>query len=661
MQSNVGNTIKEAKEFLDNDRLVLFSGTPCQIAGLKAYLKQDYKNLITIDLSCTGTPSLNIFNDYIKFLEKKYKQKIVNFEFRNKEKFGWSCGSALITFKGGKQKVLYNNISSYFNLFLNKKLQKESCQNCKFAGLERVSDITVADAWGVENEYPELLKTKFDKNKGISLVLINTSKGFDILNSLKEELITSNIEVACMQKYNNPLNKIIINNFDNSYINEYKNSGYIGIEKLFRKNLGNKYYYYIIKNHTPQWIKNIVKVFIKKEKKVDCLLMTWYWNKNYGSIMAAYSLYRAIKNLGFSIKCINSELPTFYAKSFCKKYIQLTQYCHTNKSYENLNELSEKFIVGSDNQLNFSAESINVYRNLLDFTNFNSKKMIISGSCGNWDMNCNEQDKEILKTLFERFDYITLREKNAQCNLQNKFNIASDWVIDPVFYIKKEDYDEIINSEKIMDYNNKIMSYILYPNDTANKILKHLGNTYCIETADFYGNDIPKKCFKDKTKSVENWLKAVRDSKFVVTDSFHCTALCLIFNRPVICIKNNKDTSRFTSVFKKLNVNIPIIDSFEEFINQQPINMNWNEVNFNIEKERKYILNKINENLKSGNNKTDKQKFAEEKLNRLKKTFYKKHEILYKKNYYLYKNIVYPIFIPMVRKIKRVINSAKNN
>lgn len=66
VQSNMGNTIKEAKEFLDIGRLVLFSGTPCQIAGLKAFLKKDYNNLVTVDLSCEGTPSLNIFNDYIK-------------------------------------------------------------------------------------------------------------------------------------------------------------------------------------------------------------------------------------------------------------------------------------------------------------------------------------------------------------------------------------------------------------------------------------------------------------------------------------------------------------------------------------------------------------------------------------------------------------------
>ena len=68
VQSNLGNTIKQAKEFLDCGRLVLFSGTPCQIAWLKAFLKRDYENLITVDLSCTGTPSLKIFNDYIKFL-----------------------------------------------------------------------------------------------------------------------------------------------------------------------------------------------------------------------------------------------------------------------------------------------------------------------------------------------------------------------------------------------------------------------------------------------------------------------------------------------------------------------------------------------------------------------------------------------------------------
>ena len=271
VQSNLGNTIKQAKEFLDQGRFVLFSGTPCQIAGLKTYLREDYDNLLTVDLSCTGTPSLKLFNDYIKFLENKYRQTIINFEFRNKEKMGWACGNALITFKNGKQKILHYSTSSYMNLFINKKIQDAKCQNCKYIGLNRVSDITIADAWGIEIEYPELLKNKFDKNKGISLVLINSEKADKVFNLIQNNIIYEKININRLTKYNNPLQTHQLKDVEKKYIDEYKSNGYEGLNNLFIKELSWKYYYCSLKNHTPKFIKNFIKLFMKRNKKVVCL------------------------------------------------------------------------------------------------------------------------------------------------------------------------------------------------------------------------------------------------------------------------------------------------------------------------------------------------------------------------------------------------------
>ena len=122
VQSSLGNTIKQAKKFLEQGRLVLFSGTPCQIAGLKAHLKQDYNNLLTVDLSCEGTPSLKTFNDYINYLEKNViRNKIIDFRFRSKKHFNWStAGFVAIYEQNGrrKEKILPRNLSSYFTYFL---------------------------------------------------------------------------------------------------------------------------------------------------------------------------------------------------------------------------------------------------------------------------------------------------------------------------------------------------------------------------------------------------------------------------------------------------------------------------------------------------------------------------------------------------------------
>lgn len=263
VQSRLGNTLKVAKNFLDNGRFVLFSGTPCQIAGLKGYLKQDYENLLTVDLSCTGTPSLKVFNDYIKLLEEKYKQKIIKFAFRNKEKMGWCCGNALITFQNGKQKIIYNNTSSYLNLFIRKKIQGDCCRNCKFEGLERFSDFTLADAWGIEQVYPSLLKENggiFDKNNGISLVLINSKRGTKHFNLIEDNVIFKEVDVEKLKQFNGPLCERTIMNETMEYLEAYKAGGYEALDRLFRKKQGFfKRFYYLILPYIPKFVKTIYK------------------------------------------------------------------------------------------------------------------------------------------------------------------------------------------------------------------------------------------------------------------------------------------------------------------------------------------------------------------------------------------------------------------
>lgn len=655
VQSRIGNTIKEAKEFLDKGRFVLYSGTPCQIAGLKAYLKQDYDKLLTVDLSCTGTPSLEMFNSFIKFLEKKFGQKIIKFEFRNKERMGWSCGNALITFENGKQKILYNNTTSYLYLFINKKLQNRSCQECKYTGLERISDVTVADAWGIEKEYPKV-KNKFNINNGISLVIVNTNKAEKIIKQLSENnIIIESVDVNRLRKYNNPLTSSQNNIFDDTYLAEYKKFGYKGIEDLFKHKLGNKYYYNILKNHTPKFIKKIIKIFYESSiNSTDILLMTWYNWANYGSILTAYALYQTIGNLGYSVKQIQFNRPVSYAKPFAKKYFDETPLCINNKQLESLQKIANTYIVGADNQLDYGAIGNVVYRSLLNFTNENSKKLLIAGSFGSWDWNAEEQSLNIIKTLLERFDFVSVREYHSQKKLKDAFGIDAQWIIDPVFFLEQKEYLKLIHEADDIDYSNSIMNYILYPNEDATRIIDKLKKEQSLEEHCFNGNHSATiQKYNSKVK-VENWLKSILTSKYVVTDSFHCFAFCIIFNRPVICIKNKCDISRFESIKRKFNIKIPIYKNFEDFDKNHnfDLKINWDDINKQIAEERKKILQIINTELKNNINKTDEQKDAEKKHVQMKKVCYQNQDKFYKKNAIFYRLIVEPIFVPIVRYLK---------
>lgn len=178
VQSNIGNCYKQAKYFLDNNRWVYFSGTPCQIAGLKSYLGSDYVKLITQDVICHSVPSPIVWAEYKKFRENEAGAKTVNASFRYKEA-GIPGYKIRLVFENGKIHSCDGN-DPYFLAFINGLSSQESCFDCKFKGLSRASDITLADYWGIETQHPEL-----DYIDGASLVFIHSDKGNELFEKIK--------------------------------------------------------------------------------------------------------------------------------------------------------------------------------------------------------------------------------------------------------------------------------------------------------------------------------------------------------------------------------------------------------------------------------------------------------------------------------------------
>ena len=205
LQSNTKNTFELVKNDLNNGVRVLYVGTPCQIAGLKNYLGKDYEDLLLVDLVCHGVPSQKLFDKYITWLEKRNKSKVINYDFRNKEKSIWELGYVpKVSFENGKTKYIYGNSDMYITSFLNGNTLMESCYSCKYTKKERVSDITIGDFWGVNKIYPEL----YDE-KGISIVLTNTIEGKKAIDSIKSDLYIKKIEMEKIIKYAQPLCKTI--------------------------------------------------------------------------------------------------------------------------------------------------------------------------------------------------------------------------------------------------------------------------------------------------------------------------------------------------------------------------------------------------------------------------------------------------------------------
>ena len=197
VQSDTKDTFKQAKTDLENGKKVLFSGTPCQIAGLKSYLQKDYENLITVDLVCHGTPSPLIFEKYKKEISKKLKkdEKIININFRSKIN-GWNPYSICVS-TNKKELYIPAKDSIFMKLFLSDLSINSSCSDCMYNKIPRIADITVGDFWGV-NQYNQDL----NNNKGLSIVLINSLKGFEFYNKVVESNISTEIPLDAVVKYN---------------------------------------------------------------------------------------------------------------------------------------------------------------------------------------------------------------------------------------------------------------------------------------------------------------------------------------------------------------------------------------------------------------------------------------------------------------------------
>lgn len=187
VQSTIGNSYYDVKKFLEQGRQVLFSGTPCQIAGLKRYLRKDYDNLICQDIVCHGVPSTYVWEHYKKFIANG--RRISGVKFRDKST-GWKTYSLQIDFDDGSSYNDIGNENSYIKGFVKDFYLRPSCYECKYKTLHRESDITLADFWGIEANEPEL-----DDNKGTSLIFINSDKGRITFEDIKKDIVFKILDI----------------------------------------------------------------------------------------------------------------------------------------------------------------------------------------------------------------------------------------------------------------------------------------------------------------------------------------------------------------------------------------------------------------------------------------------------------------------------------
>lgn len=193
LQASVGNSYKQTKEYLKRGRNVLFSGTPCQIAGLKHFLRKDYDNLLTVDFVCHGVPSPKVWRMYLKEVTDAGKKAVKDIKFRDKPR-GWKRFNFTLSYDEKDKSYTissFNGENHYMRAFLQDMILRPSCYNCQAKCGRSHSDITIADYWGIDQTIP-----KMDDDKGTSLILIHTYKGQEALNFSQMKYIKSDYKEA---------------------------------------------------------------------------------------------------------------------------------------------------------------------------------------------------------------------------------------------------------------------------------------------------------------------------------------------------------------------------------------------------------------------------------------------------------------------------------
>lgn len=329
------------------------------------------------------------------------------------------------------------------------------------------------------------------------------------------------------------------------------------------------------------------------------LINYWFSIKNNGANLTAFALQNLLHNFCYKSYLIDNTPKHILKpknkfnskKIFQKKYLQKTK--HIIKNLEGFNNFSKIFITGSDQVFRPIYTYTKLGQFLLDFVKPDAKKIAFSASFGvDKEQFLKENTPDVIEHMkfsLSSFDFISVREKSGVQICKDLFGLDAEWIIDPVFILDKSKYDDLMK-DATKDFSGKIVSYVLDTNDDYKKAYKNLSEKYNKKVVEIANSNI----------SVENWLSAIKNCEFLITDSFHGMCFAIIFNKPFICVANKqRGKTRFDSICEMLNIENQCIDNISEIYDKDCI--------FKYDKE---LINKrINEEKEKG------LKFLEKALN----------------------------------------------
>lgn len=549
VQSELNDVYKRIKEVLDKKEKVLFSGTPCQVAGLYSYLNGRPDNLFTVDLICHGVSSSKILN---KYLSDNYNSDDIEYiNFRDKSVFGWSS-EMNIYLKNDQQIHKRAKDDAFYDSFLSNISLNPTCESCQFSCLPRQGDISLGDFWNIEKYNFEL-----NDGKGTSLLLVNNNKGASLVDSCKS--IEKN-EVVTLDFLHYTVNKTVFAPFK-----QHPSS------KRFRDSFMNHEFNSLIKQC--------------KSFHYDIGLVTTWFARNFGAIFTAFSLYKYLEMNGYSVLMLHKPMELWesdyfegnrstIAVDFGYRHYQISKiYSLENKPFiENLNDNCDCFMLGSDQLWNPKVYAKKEYF-FLDFVNPNIKKLAYATSIGSSSFEGTDEEKRRVKYLLNRFSSISNREDEAVDILNNEFNISSARVVDPVFLIDPIIYNDMIKDSSRHE-DHYIFAYILDGSEEKKNLIDKIAESCGLPIVCAYDLEHIEPSHsilgydEANINCPEDWLWYIKNADYVITDSYHGTCFSIIFEKQFLSFANPE---RGEGRFKELLGRLCLLDRLK-YINDTDFN-----------------------------------------------------------------------------------------
>lgn len=533
VQSDIGEVYCEIETFLKSGIQVLFTGVPCQVAGLYNYLGKDYENLYTMDLLCHGTPSPKVFEKYLDETFGERRKDIVRFDFRDKSVFGWST-CINVYFADGTEFHKDCKDDPYYQAFLPIISIRKSCSSCKFSSIPRIADISVGDFWGISRFAPE-----YTDNKGTSLVIVNSPKGSKFFHTIGEKM------KLCKKtpiEWAYPCNGTLV--------------------KPFRSHPARGRFFRDLD------IKPLAELVDKAKRfYYDIGIVGLWYGLNYGSVLTYYSLYETVRSMGFDALMINK--PEFLwtdrysernsiANKFIYKYCNVSNIRKGKYSWSDLNNFCDTFVVGSDVVWNYQIcgrEAGQFF--FLDFVEDSKKKIAVASSFGA-GYSAPEDERILSEYYIKKFDHISVRETEAVDICAKNFKVQPDKVMDPVFMCDRNVYFKLVESAQHKEDEAFLSTYILGPDSDKALILRSASALLGLPLKNIPNPNNPGRFITLtgltplENQSIEDWLYYIKNSTFFIGDSFHGLCFALIFEKQFLIVVNSHVSGlcRFVNLLK---------------------------------------------------------------------------------------------------------------